>query len=334
MSNIATNDVGLFAERTQPSIALAEAIGMPKRLIVPHTVYHVISRFVDREWFFNNDAERARYLALLHRGVAHSDWLLLAYALMSNHIHLSLLSGFDPPKRWLARVNGPFATWMNERHDRIGPMFVRGPSMWAMRPQDEGHLIAYIHNNPVRAGVVKHARDSRWTSHRAYLRNAPPWLAVGEGLERSGFTGRPREFDAWVDDTVWRPEIAELDGIRRATRKRGALEIATPTAGFPIEVPLLKRPFGHVRLAPEQVIEVVARVSGLPIPVLCSRRRTPDAIDARRIAVDCGRAAGLSQSDLADALGISRQAVSMMASIPRSNLNGSMLELVRAQLAR
>ena len=55
------------------------------RLTVPQSLHHVISRFVDREWFFASDVERARYLALLGRALSTTDWRCVAYCLMSNH---------------------------------------------------------------------------------------------------------------------------------------------------------------------------------------------------------------------------------------------------------
>ena len=122
-------------------------------------VYHLISRFVDRDWFITCAEERAMYLRLFGDAVAKSDWLCLAYAVMSNHIHLALLAG-EQPVSWLRDAHSPFANWMNERHDRIGPMFVRGPKDKPVQPGGVGRLIAYIHNNPVRAGVVTSPAES------------------------------------------------------------------------------------------------------------------------------------------------------------------------------
>jgi hypothetical protein len=55
-------------------------------------------------------------------------------------------------------------------------------------------LLAYVHNNPVRAGVVPLPEESEWTSHRAYLglAPAPAWLDVARGLSLCGFDVTPR----------------------------------------------------------------------------------------------------------------------------------------------
>ena len=44
------------------------------RFNVPGAVYHVISRFVDRDWFIESEDERSLYLSLLGRALLESDW--------------------------------------------------------------------------------------------------------------------------------------------------------------------------------------------------------------------------------------------------------------------
>jgi hypothetical protein len=162
-------------------------------------VYHLISRFVDRSWFFRDDNERAYYLQLLGRALADSDWRSLGYALMSNHIHHAVVGGTGELREWIRRVHAPFADWLNRKYGRIGTVFVRGPKQLAVDTDGIGQLLAYIHNNPVRAGVVSEAQHSSWTSHRAYLGldRAPRWLRVDDGLALAGFADRTA-FDGLV----------------------------------------------------------------------------------------------------------------------------------------
>jgi putative transposase len=282
------------------------------RVTRPGIVYHLISRFVDREWFFDHHEERETYLRLLAHALSEADWRCLAYALMSSHIHLAMVAGEDTLASWVRRVHSPFADWMNRRHDRIGPLFVRGPKDYAVRPQNEGKLIAYIHNNPVDAGVVSRARDSDWTSHRAYVQLcAPEWLQVDEGLARAGFT-EPANFERWVDVTPGDPSIVELGMIRRTARKRGAIELGTPTAGERGEVPLVARPWSHIRSDPRDIIAAVVSEIGVSAVDICSRRKSGSIVAARRLVVHCGIGAGHSGSDMGSVLGISQQAASKL----------------------
>src|SRR5262245_22213209 len=128
-----------------------------RRLIEPGTTYHLISRFVDREWFIKTSDERDLYLRLLANALEDSDWRLMGYAIMSNHCHHTAVAGRQPLGEWIRRVHAPFADAMNRAYDRIGCVFVRGPKAHPVKPHAFRYLLAYIHNNPVRAGVSPNA---------------------------------------------------------------------------------------------------------------------------------------------------------------------------------
>jgi REP element-mobilizing transposase RayT len=276
-------------------------------------VYHLIWRFVDRTWFFESNAERARYLYYFGRAMGETDWRCLSYALMSNHIHAAMIAGAAPLESWAKRVHSPFATWMNRQRGRLGPLIADRPKDIAVPDDRVPHVIAYIHNNPVRAGIADRAASSMWTSHLAYTgrARAPAWLDVDEGLRRCGL---PREaFDAWIDATPGEGRWPSDAALRREARKRGALELATPVAGAPTSYPLVARPFARVRPDPRVVIVVAARAVGLPLGEVSSRRRCPAAVAGRLAAVHAGRALGITSADLAAALGISASAVCQIA---------------------
>jgi REP element-mobilizing transposase RayT len=281
------------------------------RLTVPGVLYHVISRFVDREWLFGDDEERETYLRMFGAAVRKSDWNVVAYCLMSNHIHHGLIAGEEPMGSLFKRTHSPFARWMNKRHGRLGPIFADRAASWGMRREHEARTIAYIHNNPVRAGVVARAADSSWSSHRAYVGGpVPSWLSVAEARARAGIDA---DFDGFVETLVSDDEVQAMATIRRDARKRGAVEIATPSVA-PLEVPLVVRPFACIRPAPREVLDAVANAVGLAVERFASRTLLTDCVSAKRVAVQTGTALGLTASDMATALGISRSAGSRLAS--------------------
>ncbi len=290
---------------------------MPRRIRLndPGVTYHLISRFVDRNWFITSDEERERYLFLLGRALRETDWKCFAYAIMSSHIHLALIAGSATLKSWIGRVHPPFATWMNERHDRIGPIFVRGPRDYAMRVGQEPQLLAYLHNNPVRANIVPHPRESTWTSHRAYtgLAPVPTWLDVSTGLALAGFA-EAQQFDDWVAGTPGDSGRVSITEARRLARQRGAVEVATPTRG--VAIPLVGRPWSRVRPDPRSVVGETAEACRVPVLELCSRRRTATVLRGRFVAIHAGLRLGLTATDIACALGISQQAASVISRSP------------------
>jgi len=280
---------------------------MPRqpRTIEPSTVYHLISRFVDRKRFIRTTAERELYLKHLGIALEDSDWRVLSYGVMSNHIHLASVAGQQSLDAWIRRVHSPFANAMNRAHDRIGVMFVRGPKAYPVKPNSLGSLLAYIHNNPVRAGLCPTAADSAWTSHRAYVgaAAAPSWLHVSEGLERAGFGDR-RAFDTWVSD----PARTGTDVDFTEERYESQIELARDSE-------LVARA-SATRTTAEAIVDTTAGTLGLMPHQLRSKRRGEAERLGRSIAVHCAMEVGLSGQAIARALRLSQQRVSVLRRHP------------------
>ena len=278
------------APKVRPNVRTdGYSVRMPRlpRHNQPATVYHLISRFLEHRWFLAGDEERLQYLRLLGLALKDSDWRCISYALMSSHVHLGMIAGEQPLADWLRLAHGPFGEWVNARNDRIGNVFVRGPNQFTVYEPFIPKLLAYIHNNPVRARVVARAADSTWTSHAAYLGLVvpPPWLDVETGLARSGLATASD-----LDDHVnARLEVRDKLGIappKRSTSTSTDEEGDTP-------------------LAP--IIEAAAAVLGVTPALLRSKRRTNEAVLGRHLVVRCARDLGATLSQIAGALAISEQ---------------------------
>ncbi|MBA3504030.1 MAG: hypothetical protein H0T65_26955 [Deltaproteobacteria bacterium] len=178
-------------------------------------VHHLIARFVASQWFVETDHERDIYLRLLGDALRTSDWTCIAYAVMSNHIHLGMVAGSTPRASWLRNAHSPFGEWINRRNERIGSVFVKKPTERVVNPDEVAKVVAYIHNNPVRAGVVSRANESSWTSHGAYLgsRRRPDWLDVEQGYDLMQIKG-PADFNDFVNAEAPRPRE-----LRKRTRR-------------------------------------------------------------------------------------------------------------------
>jgi REP element-mobilizing transposase RayT len=160
-----------------------------------------------------------------------------AYSLMPNHYHLLARSRLGNLSRCMQHLNGTYTQWLNQRHRWDGPVF-RGRFKNQL-VTDEEHLrilVAYIHLNPVVAGLVSSVGDEAWTSFRAYMNKdpAPDWLTTeffldlfGGKLKLGSFVesyrvGR-REFpDTFNPDTgLFARKAIEADArkpVRKATR--------------------------------------------------------------------------------------------------------------------
>lgn len=207
---------------------------MPRsaRLNYPGGIFHAVSRFAGDQYILRGDAERSAYLRQLARALEKTDTQVLAYCLMSNHVHLVLLQGDEPLERLFKPLHTGFALWVHKRDAarRAKSGKAQGPVI-AGRPrtvlvEEERYLqelVRYVHNNPVRAGLVRHAVASSWSSHQAFVGkvNVPEWLNVGYVLERFGSGARARrELEAFVRDGEAELQRAELSGAPNAAAIR------------------------------------------------------------------------------------------------------------------
>jgi len=289
------------------------------RITVPGVLHHVISRFVDRDWFFASADARHRHLALLGRALAKSDWRCVAYCLMSNHIHLAMVGGEHDLESWTKRVNSPFATWLNQQRGRLGPVFADRPAVYLVPRDREAAVIAYIHNNPVRAKVVANARASTWSSHQAYvgLAKPPPWLHVRDGLRRAGCATDRARFDELVEDLADAAlDLPDLARTRADVRRLGPYELATPTLSDPIEVPVVRRALARTRPSPAAVLALVSSVTGVSAMAANQPRARGRVSSARRVFVHAAVSVGIGVSDAAALISVSRQRGAKVAQTP------------------
>ena len=157
---------------------------MPRqaRIYFPGGIFHVISRCLNREYLLDGATEREYYLGLLERAQRHTDARVLAWCIMSNHVHLIVRAGEDPLGRLMKAVHAGYAVWKNHRARRIGPVLAeRYKTVLVEQDAHMLEVVRYIHLNPVRADVVKHPDEDDWSSHRIYagLSKAPHWLDTG-----------------------------------------------------------------------------------------------------------------------------------------------------------
>jgi putative transposase len=117
----------------------------------------------------------------LGKAIEAHDSRLVAYCLMSSHVHLVVQLGNEPLGQLTKRIHAPFGNWVNARRKGLGTVLADRPKSVLVHTETHGMaLIRYVHNNPVRAGLVERASESGWSSHRAYLglEACPSWLAT------------------------------------------------------------------------------------------------------------------------------------------------------------
>lgn len=148
-------------------------------------VYHVVLRGVNRDAVFLEDEDFERFLNALRAVRDASGCRVLAYCLMTNHVHLVLRTTDEPVGLVLKRLGIRYAGWFNRKYGRVGHFF---QDRFVSRPvEDDAYLITvlrYVWNNPVKAGMCERAEDYRWSSRR-FLEHDPGGRPVdGDELRR------------------------------------------------------------------------------------------------------------------------------------------------------
>lgn len=140
----------------------------PLRLEFCGALYHITSRGNHREAIYDDVADKELFLSVLDEVCRDCNWVCHAYCLMSNHYHLLIETPDANLSKGMRQLNGIYTQSYNRSHGRSGHLF-QGRYK-AILVEKESYLIElarYIVLNPVRAQMVRSAKDWRWSSYRA-----------------------------------------------------------------------------------------------------------------------------------------------------------------------
>ncbi|MCK5802225.1 MAG: transposase, partial [Lentisphaeria bacterium] len=132
---------------------------------LPGCLYHIITRCIGHEFLLDDPFIRERALTLLEDSAKKSGALILGWCFMSSHYHLVIKAGAKPLEKLMKPLNTGLAGAVNRRRGRCGHVFAGRFKDIIVDEEEHLHeLVRYIHNNPVRAKVVKRASESSWSS--------------------------------------------------------------------------------------------------------------------------------------------------------------------------
>ena len=108
---------------------------------------------------------------VLRQHCVDAEVRVLAYCLMSNHVHLVVVPGrADSLAVLFRRVHGRYAQYLNIRRQRSGHLW---QSRFFSCALSESHLwvaLRYVEQNPCRACIAGTPGEYRWSSAGAHLR--------------------------------------------------------------------------------------------------------------------------------------------------------------------
>lgn len=200
---------------------------MPRRprLTLPGVPLHLIQRGNNRQICFAADEDYRFYLDWLAEYAGKTGCRIHAYVLMTNHVHLLVSAErAEAPGELMKALGQRLVQYVNRTYRRSGTLWEGRFRSCLM--QAESHLLAcqrYIELNPVRAGMVEHPAEYRWSSYRVNAQGEASACVqahavyVGLGSDAAGRQAVYRE--------LFRHELDPhlVDEIRQATNGNYAL---------------------------------------------------------------------------------------------------------------
>jgi REP element-mobilizing transposase RayT len=262
----------------------------PHRIHEPGLTYHVTNRAVARSLLYEHDDERNLFLRLLGSFAVRLKIVILAWVLIPNHYHLLLRVSTWPLAKLMQEVEGRFARALNDTRIRQGHLF-QGRYFDEIVRTDERfqQLFGYIPGNAVDAGqtTLDAIATYPWTSFSALAGNVPPIPGHDPSLALAAFSpNRTRALD--YHHRIIESEVARMADARdtRDVVVCGYLQAHCNRIGVDIE------------------------------EVLSGSLRQP-AVQARAATVRQARATGMTDTQIARGLRISRRTLFRLASGPK-----------------
>ena len=133
--------------------------------------YHIVFRGINRLHLFEEDSDFIYFLDNLQYLKSEILFEVHAYCLMSNHVHMLIKERKSGDiSLIMKRLLTKYAMYFNRKYDRNGALI---SSRYKSMPVEVDEyfipLICYIHQNPVKAGIVTTPDEYKFSSYREYL---------------------------------------------------------------------------------------------------------------------------------------------------------------------
>lgn len=132
-------------------------------------LYHITMRGIDKKTIFHDVQDRVKLLSSLEEAKRKGKFKIHSICLMDNHFHLVFEEGEDIG-RSVQRFAVSYVDYFHKKYGTVGHLF---SNRFHSDPiEDEDYLlkcVRYVHQNPLRAGIVEELEDFAWSSYRAYL---------------------------------------------------------------------------------------------------------------------------------------------------------------------
>ena len=141
-------------------------------------IFHVMMRGINHQNIFEDTEDYYQFVNTLDRmrvryddegNPCGSNCTYYAYCLMNNHFHLLIREREETVGETVKRIASSYVYYYNRKYLRDGHLF---KERFRSEPVNDMAyfvtLLRYIHQNPVKAGIVEHVKDYEFSSWGEY----------------------------------------------------------------------------------------------------------------------------------------------------------------------
>ena len=174
-------------------------------------IYHVMMRGINHQNIFEDPEDYYQFIITLDRMRVRFDddgkpcgtnCTYYAYCLMSNHFHLLIREREESVGETIKRIASSYVYYYNRKYGRDGHLF---KERFKSEPVNDMAyftvLLRYIHQNPLKTGLVEHVKDYEYSSWSEYDGTVEPVVQICDiktVLNRIPF----KELEEWVNDPL------------------------------------------------------------------------------------------------------------------------------------
>jgi len=189
---------------------------MPRRprITIPDVPYHITQRGNNKQDVFFTTDDRLSYLEWLKKYSSLYELDILAYCLMTNHIHIvGIPQNEDSIARTIQFVNMRYTQLINRNMGFDGHLWHGRYFSTALDDTYLWNAIRYVEQNPVRAGLVEQAELFQWSSaaYHCGLKDIDPVVKTNEDSKLI--------FEDWSNTLHSVPDQKVTDMLRIRTQK-------------------------------------------------------------------------------------------------------------------
>jgi REP element-mobilizing transposase RayT len=127
-------------------------------------------RGINQQNIFADDEDDEKFMDILDTYRKKIEYEIYAYCLMGNHVHLLIKEGKEVLSNTMKRIGTSYVCWYNWQYNRKGHLFQDRFKSEAV--EDDAYFLTvlrYIHQNPLKAGLVDNIDLYKWSSYQEYI---------------------------------------------------------------------------------------------------------------------------------------------------------------------